>query len=93
VPASNRTITIVSACMTPDGCPTFAITEVQASEDEIHNGAHYYFVEQELLAKGYEEPFVHFDDTEAPAFLHPAVRTDLQNLPAPSPQLVTSGGR
>ena len=40
-----------------------------------HSGEepHYYLAESELLELGYEEPFVHFTEDEAPAFLFPAV--------------------
>lgn len=69
-----RTITIVTACMKRDGNPTFALTTVEATAEQIEEGIHYYFAEAELLDEGYEEPFVHFDDSESPAFLHPAVQ-------------------
>ena len=65
---------IVTACMTQSGQPTFALAEVEVTEEEAVNGVHYYLVEAELLQHGYEEPFVHFDATESPPFLHAAVR-------------------
>jgi hypothetical protein len=73
----KRNIAIVTACMTAAGTPTFVMNEVEVTQDEAENGIHYYLVESELLIAGYEEPFVHFDEDEAPAFLHPAVRESL----------------
>ena len=79
---NKRPIAIVSACMTPNGTPTFAHNEVEVTQDEAENGVHYYLVEAQLLEDGYEEPFVHFDDREAPPFLMPAVRQHLGLSPA-----------
>jgi hypothetical protein len=69
----TRTIAIVTACMCADGTPTFAKTEVEVTDDQAENGIHYYLAEGELLSQGYEEPFVHFTQEEAPPFLFPAV--------------------
>ena len=63
-----------------DGTPAFALNEVAVTQDEAENGIHYYLVEADLLEAGFEEPFVHFDEDEAPAFLHPAVRQRLADL-------------
>jgi hypothetical protein len=71
---SAPTIAIVTACMRPDGTPTFARTEVEATDDQAENGIHYYLAEAQLLEQGFEEPFVHFAENEAPAFLFPAVQ-------------------
>lgn len=71
---SKRPIAVVSACMTRNGTPTFVLNQVEVTQDEVENGVHYYLVEAQLLEDGHEEPFVHFDQTEAPGFLHPAVR-------------------
>jgi hypothetical protein len=78
VTTDKRAIVIVTACMNRDGTPTFALNEVEATQAEIDNGIHYYLAEADLLQAGYEEPFVHFDETEGPAFLHPAVRRHLR---------------
>jgi hypothetical protein len=66
----KRPIAVVSACMNADGTPAFAWNEVYVGSDEAENGLHYDLVEIQLLKAGYEEPFVHFDEHEAPAFLH-----------------------
>ena len=87
--STPRTITIVSACMKPDGTPTFAVNKIAVSEEEAENGVHFYLVEADLFQAGYEEPFVHFDAEESPDFLHPAVRQYLGLSPAePQPHLV-----
>lgn len=75
-------IAVVSACMTRDGTPTFVLNQVEVTQDEAENGVHYYLVEAHLLGDGHEEPFVHFDEAEAPAFLHAAVRQHLGLPPA-----------
>ena len=71
--SEKRTISIVSACMRVDGTPHLALTEVNVTQEEAENGIHYFLTEAELLDAGYEEPFVHFDDSEAPPFLLAAV--------------------
>jgi hypothetical protein len=68
------TVAIVTACMRSDGLPDFALTEIQVSPEEYQNGVHYDRAEARLRERGYEEPFVHFEELEAPAFLLPAVR-------------------
>jgi hypothetical protein len=73
-PSAKHPVTVVTACMRADGCPDFAVTHVAVTQEEAENGIHYYLAEAELLEAGYEEPFVHFDEDEAPAFLLPAVR-------------------
>ena len=78
---ATRPITIVTACMRSDGLPHFAMTEVTATQEQIDNGIHYYLAESELLMQGLEEPFVHFDQNEAPSFLLPAVRRHLAESP------------
>ena len=90
-PQDRQPVTIVSAVMRPDGSPDFALTEVEVTDDGRANGAHYALAEAELLARGFEEPFVHFDDAESPDFLHAAVRQYLGLPPAnrqPQPALL-----
>lgn len=73
----TREIAVVTACMNANGTPELVLNEVEVTADEAANGVHYYLVEAELMEAGYEEPYVHFDEMESPAFLHPAVRHDL----------------
>lgn len=75
-------IAIVSACMTQQGLPTLVLNEVEVTQEEAENGVHFYLVEADLLQAGYEEPYVHFDAVEFPAFSHPAVRQHLGLAPA-----------
>lgn len=81
----KRKIIVVSACMTKDGTPTFAMNSVEVTHDEAANGIHYYLAEADLLGAGFEEPFVHFDETESPRFLIPGVtdylKTESTELP------------
>jgi hypothetical protein len=69
----KRTIAVVSASMRSDGLPDFALTEVEVTHDEYENGVLIDLVEDRLADAGFEEPWVHFDELEAPAFLLPAV--------------------
>lgn len=73
----ERPIPIVSAVMTAHGTPAFAATTVAVTHEQYENGIHYYLAEAELLERGYEEPFVHFADAEAPSFLVEAMRQQL----------------
>lgn len=70
----KRSITVVTACTCSDGMPDFAITEVEVTHDEYENGVHYDLVEDRLTDDRYEEPWVHYDEFDAPAFLIPTVR-------------------
>jgi hypothetical protein len=70
----KRLIAVVSACMTAEGRPDFAVNEVEVTHNEYENGVHYDLVEDYLRDHSYEEPWVHFDVFESPPFLHPAVR-------------------
>lgn len=70
----KRTVVVVTACITKDGSPDFALNEIEVTQDEYDNGVHYSLTDDRLIDTGYEEPFTHFDEFEAPAFLHPAVR-------------------
>jgi hypothetical protein len=73
----KRTLTVVTACMRADGLPDFALNQVEVTQKEHANGVQYDLVESLLKAGAYEEPFVHFDEDEAPCFLLPAVRQHL----------------
>ena len=73
----KRTITVVTACMCADGLPDFALNQVEVTQEEHADGVHYDLTEALLRAASYEEPFVHFDEDEAPSFLLPAVRQHL----------------
>jgi hypothetical protein len=73
--------TMITACMRCDGSPAFAITNFCVTPEEMAEGVHYTLADAQLLQNGYEEPFVHFDQDEMTAFLHPALRQYL-GLPA-----------
>jgi hypothetical protein len=70
----KKRIAIVTACTRADGLPDFAITNVEVTQEEYEHGVHYDLAEQLLAEQEYEKPFVHFDQTDAPAFLLPSVR-------------------
>jgi hypothetical protein len=69
-----RPLTVVTACLNAAGVPDFTLTEVMVTPQEYADGVHCDRVEGRLLAAGYEEPFLHFDELDAPPFLLPAVR-------------------
>jgi hypothetical protein len=71
---NKHNISIISACMCPDGTPAFACNEVAVAREEAENGVQYHLVEAELLKRGYEEPFVHFAEEEMPPILFAAIR-------------------
>ena len=73
-PNGKRPVAVVTACTRADGCPDFTFTEVEVTQQEYDNGVHYDLAAQSLAERGYEKPYVHFDDREAPPFLHKAVR-------------------
>src|SRR5262245_46491190 len=79
---------VVTACMTRQGTPAFVLTRVAVTEDEIQNGVQYALTESQLFIDGYEEPFVHFDQDEAPSFLIPAVREQTNQMSIDQPVLV-----
>ena len=70
----KRRLTVVTACLNADGVPDFALTEVEVTADEYADGVHCDLAEERLAAAGFEEPFLHFDELDAPNFLVPAVR-------------------
>lgn len=82
--SGQRPLTVVTACLAADGMATFALTEVRVTHEEYENGIHLYLAEGELLERGFEEPFVHYDDLESPCFLHPAVREFLGLVTPPA---------
>ncbi len=73
----KRKLRVVSACLNTSGTPDLALHEVEISYEEYTEGVHCNLVEEQLLAKDYEEPFLHFDEHEAPPFLVPAVQAYL----------------
>lgn len=73
----KRSVVVVTTCITSDGTPDFALNEIEVTQEEYDNGVHYDRADDRLIDAGYEEPFVHFDELESPAFLHPAVRRHL----------------
>jgi hypothetical protein len=89
----TRCVTVISAVMNSQGYGDFAITQVEVTHEQVENGIHLYLAEADLLEAGYEEPFVHFPEGEAPAFLLPAVRRYLRRKPGsanPAPLTVAN---
>jgi len=73
-PPVKKRVTVASACISSNGTPDFALNEIEVNEDEYDNGIHYDRADELLAEAGYEKPYLHFDEKEAPDFLIPAVR-------------------
>jgi hypothetical protein len=86
-----RTLTVVTACLNPAGAPDFALSEVEVTYEEYVEGRHCDRVEQRLVAAGYEEPYLHYDDLDDPPFLVAAVRHYLGRA-APKPTTTNKEG-
>lgn len=89
MPDEAHPIAIVTACVNANGTPEFVLNTVCVRPAEQDNGIHYYLAEADLLLSGYEPPFVHFDEFEAPPFLHSAVRRHLGLSPDPTTHVPT----
>jgi hypothetical protein len=85
----KRTLAIVTACLNAAGSPDFALTEVEVTHDEYADGVHCELVEEQLLAAGYEEPFLHFDDGAAARFVVAALRKYLATTTC-APDMITA---
>lgn len=84
--SGKRSVTIASACMTALGSPTFVLQEVSVTPEEFEEGLHYAMAEDGLTDLDYEEPFVHFAEEEAPAFLLEGLRQQFgRKLALPDP--------
>ena len=69
-----RPVEVVTACMRPDGLPTFVLNRAEVSQDEAENGVHYDLAAAQLLEAGYEE--------RRAALLSALASGDLAALPA-----------
>ena len=79
--AEKQTTVVITACMKGNGLPVFALSEVAVVQEEMGNGVHYYLAEADLLARGFEEPMVHFEQQEMPASLFATIRRHLEAGP------------
>ena len=69
----RRWTRVVSACINAAGRPDFALSTLPAA-----TAGDYEAIEEQLRQRGYECPFVHFDENEAPPYLFPAVESYFQ---------------
>jgi hypothetical protein len=76
----KRSLPVVTACLNASGSPDLVLTEVEVTHDEYADGVHCELVEDQLVAAGYDEPFVHFDDGTAARLLVPVVRQYLNQV-------------
>ena len=69
-----HTHTVVSACINAAGRPDFALSTITFPSSGPNPDFSFDALEDDLRERGYECPFVHFVETEAPPFLIRAVR-------------------
>src|SRR5271155_1605698 len=82
----KRSLAVVTASMNSTGSPEFVYNQVEVTHEEYENGIHFIMVEDLLADDGYEEPWVHFDEVEAPSFLIAAVKEAVaQSTQLPEP--------
>src|SRR5437868_4739301 len=86
----KRPLVVVTACTNAAGLPDFVFNEVEVTQAEYEEGVHYDLVAECLADARYEQPFVHFDEFDSPAFLIPAVRHYLGVADGPDPDLILS---
>jgi hypothetical protein len=68
-PDSARDVVLIAACRNGDGNPDFAVVVVHCTQDSVRSGLHYDEAALLLEDAGYEEPFVFFDENNAPDWL------------------------
>lgn len=83
------TVLLVSAVMRSDGFPDFVLTQVEVTPEEYDEGVHYLLADEALTQRGYEQPYVHFAESEMPPFLLPAVQQYL-GVDAPDATMATA---
>jgi hypothetical protein len=84
----KRRIAVISACLNSQGSPEFVLNEVDVTHEEFENGIHFVLVEDLLDDAAYEEPYFHFDELEAPAFLMEGVKQQVADAMV-VPDLIT----
>jgi hypothetical protein len=72
--SAQLTRTVVSACINAACRPDFAVSTITVPSSGPNPEFPFDTLEADLRERGYECPFVHFDETEAPSFLIRAVR-------------------
>lgn len=72
--AEQKKVDVVTACCDADGEPVLVINTVLADENEIALGDHYDRAARLLRNRGYQQPFVHFDEEDGPTWLLEAMR-------------------
>ena len=70
----KKKLRVVTACLNASGMPDLTLHEVEVSYDEYTDGVSCDLVEERLREQGFDEPFLHFDEHDAPPFLVPAVQ-------------------
>jgi hypothetical protein len=75
-------IAVITACTYASGGPGFAYSEHEVTQAQYDEGEHYEQASAEALDKGYEEPFVHFDENDGPDWLFASHRRDMDEWQA-----------
>ena len=72
-------MTVAVACTNATGCSDFFVTQVSVSQEQYEDGIHYDFAKEKAMDKGYEGPFICYDNYEIVNILR--VAPDLENAP------------
>lgn len=74
--AEKKKVAVITACCDANGKPVLVLNEVLADENDLALGCHYDRVAQKLRNRGYNQPFVHFDEQDGPAWLFEKKRAE-----------------
>jgi hypothetical protein len=77
-PHVDNPIRIIAACRNSDGGPDFAAVMVDCSPDAVRDGAHFELAAAKLEGLGYQEPYIFFDQSQAPKWLTAGVLASVE---------------
>ena len=72
--AEKKKIDVVTACCDALGKPVLVMNTVMADENEVAACCHFDRAARLLRNRGYQQPFVHFDEEDGPTWLLEAMR-------------------
>lgn len=71
-------VRIIAACRNSDGGPDFAVVTVDCSPGSVRDGAHFELAAARLDELGFQEPFIFFDQFQAPDWLKAGVQSSVE---------------
>jgi hypothetical protein len=66
---------VIVVCRNSNGAPDFALVVVACPEASMADGQHYELASAAADSLGYQEPYIFFDEKEAPQWLKDGVRS------------------